>query len=408
MLCLPLSVLATTPPLVGHWTFNAGEELKDKTGTWNDLTLINAKIVDGKLDVVNNSTWAYTYPKTTVNIRSKTLVSWATLDNIYVGSGSILTIDNRWGDTFDAIVYAERQPFRWMAGSSNFLRTRDVVTFNETQANVPVQIAISYKDLGGGWVQVTLCRNGVQIGQYNTGNMAQWTGNNAEILFGKRHSAGTVGPGGIDAKIDEARIYAGAMSCPEVGALNCKDSDCDDGNACTDDACEALATDGCKHTPNQAPCSDGDACTVGDACSGGACVPAGMKDCDDGNVCTVGDSCLAGNCVTTGVLECNDGDVCTLDTCEAVGGCKFVPVDTDGDDILDCVDECPVTAAGATVDASGCSVADLCPCAGSWSNHGKYVSCVAHEANDFRKAGLVSAKEAASMKSSAAKSACGK
>ena len=45
---------------------------------------------------------------------------------------------------------------------------------------------------------------------------------------------------------------------------------CDDGHVCTDDSCHP--TTGCVHTSNTAPCSDGNACAVGDVWSGGRCV----------------------------------------------------------------------------------------------------------------------------------------
>ncbi len=44
---------------------------------------------------------------------------------------------------------------------------------------------------------------------------------------------------------------------------------CDDGNPCTDDACDLA--NGCTHTNNTAPCNAGGFCTA-DACKGGACV----------------------------------------------------------------------------------------------------------------------------------------
>jgi hypothetical protein len=74
----------------------------------------------------------------------------------------------------------------------------------------------------------------------------------------------------------------------ESGACRGASVSCDDGNPCTDDACDPVS--GCVHTNNTAPCSDGNACTVGDACSGGACVPGAPASCDDGNCCTI-DSC---------------------------------------------------------------------------------------------------------------------
>lgn len=56
--------------------------------------------------------------------------------------------------------------------------------------------------------------------------------------------------------------------------------------------------------------------------------------------------------------------------------------DSDGDGVLDESDLCSDTAAGAVVDASGCSVEQICM-EGTFANHGSYVSCVAKTANLF-------------------------
>ena len=45
--------------------------------------------------------------------------------------------------------------------------------------------------------------------------------------------------------------------------------DCDDGNGCTDDSCDAI--DGCQSTPNTAACDDGTWCNGSDTCRDGAC-----------------------------------------------------------------------------------------------------------------------------------------
>ena len=89
---------------------------------------------------------------------------------------------------------------------------------------------------------------------------------------------------------------------------------CNDGNACTTDSCSGGV---CSHTPIN--CNDGNACTI-DGCSGGLCLHNPV-DCNDGNVCTT-DSCSGGSCVNTVIggcctasSQCNDGNVCTTDIC---------------------------------------------------------------------------------------------
>ncbi|MEC9072723.1 MAG: hypothetical protein VX938_10105, partial [Myxococcota bacterium] len=122
---------------------------------------------------------------------------------------------------------------------------------------------------------------------------------------------------------------------------------CDDDNPCTDDICDPET--GCVFTPNQATCDDQDACTVGDSCQEGACVPGiplscedgnlctddacdpltgcaftpNAAPCDDGSVCTQDDACDAGACVGGTALPCSDGNLCTHDDCDDETGCFF-------------------------------------------------------------------------------------
>ncbi len=100
---------------------------------------------------------------------------------------------------------------------------------------------------------------------------------------------------------------------------------CDDGNACTIDACDAN-----EHCLNTHP----------------------PVNCDDGNPCTV-DSCdpVAG-CIST-PKTCQDGNLCTVDSCDPLtGSCVFPPV---------------VCAAGQTCNAAtgSCESSVTCPCADS-------------------------------------------
>jgi hypothetical protein len=86
--------------------------------------------------------------------------------------------------------------------------------------------------------------------------------------------------------------------------------------------------------------------------------------------------------------------------------------DDDGDDILDDHDQCPATEMGTVVDVDGCSgeqLVDLaCPCDGGWKNHGNYVSCVAHAAEDQVADGLIAETEKGDILSERATSGCGK
>ena len=87
---------------------------------------------------------------------------------------------------------------------------------------------------------------------------------------------------------------------------------------------------------------------------------------------------------------------------------KLAPEDDDQDGVPNRVDQCPDTAPGDIVDASGCSIQQHCPCAGPWRNHADYVRCVKETAARFETAGLISRSENSRLINTAAQSDCGK
>jgi hypothetical protein len=86
--------------------------------------------------------------------------------------------------------------------------------------------------------------------------------------------------------------------------------------------------------------------------------------------------------------------------------------DADADGVADSLDLCQDTPVGSIVDSHGCSIDQIAPCSGpasggTWKNHGKYVSAVAHAVEEFLAEGLISADEADEIIAQAAQSDCG-
>jgi hypothetical protein len=130
---------------------------------------------------------------------------------------------------------------------------------------------------------------------------------------------------------------------------------CSDDNPCTSDSCGS-ATGTCVFLANTLNCDDQNACTVGDVCQSGNCVPGTLTVCDDkayctddacdtttgacvfvaahdglgcedGNACTTGDICVSGQCTSGQPPKCDDGNICTADICVAATGlCDFSPL----------------------------------------------------------------------------------
>ena len=171
-----------------------------------------------------------------------------------------------------------------------------------------------------------------------------------------------------------------AGTCTGGAAANCND-----GNPCTDDSCDDAT--GCIHDNNQAPCSDGDVCTVSDLCSGGQCLagePLACDDgnpctddscdetvgcihannqapCNDGNACTTGEECAAGQCGGGVAVVCDDQNLCTSETCSPANGCiyTFNSAPCTDNDVCTLKDVCSL---GECVSSGTLSCADLNPC----------------------------------------------
>jgi hypothetical protein len=203
-----------------------------------------------------------------------------------------------------------------------------------------------------------------------------------------------LGPGGIECTnqgLCEMAADASKNSCGsewieghcEWGACAGTSYSCDDGDVCTDDACDGNG--GCTYTNNTSDCDDGDACTENDVCSGGECAGTD-KDCS-----ALDDQCVVGTCnAASGDCEplnrpngtpCDDddpltqNDVCTDGVCagEPPAGCQ---TDDDcPDDANVCTD--PVCQDGTCGfenntdpcdDGDACTIGDVCSggaCAGT-------------------------------------------
>ena len=205
--------------LIGHWTFENGVELEDLTGHFGDIDLLDADVKDGKLRIGNNE-WAMTTGYKGPDIGpDKTLVTWIYLDDLSITRGATLAVNKSSGDTFDAIVYAERQPKRWMAGSSHFRRTQDADPgFEEKETGKLIQLAISYEDDGGN-TKIMIYRNGDVIGDYTMGPIVSWEAGDVEALFGPRALIGGTAYGWVVARVEDARIYNAVLDEKEINNL---------------------------------------------------------------------------------------------------------------------------------------------------------------------------------------------
>jgi len=100
------------------------------------------------------------------------------------------------------------------------------------------------------------------------------------------------------------------------------DANCDDGVACTADACDAQA--GCSNAPIDSLCDNGDFCDGAESCDVVLGCQAGSFPCSDGQMCTETAGCYD-PCLSD--TDCYDGNDCTSDVCNlGTGECSNNPV----------------------------------------------------------------------------------
>ncbi len=167
---------------------------------------------------------------------------------------------------------------------------------------------------------------GVPDGIFNSGPPTPVAGTTFDVVFDQAFLAAHPRPDQVYPYYCVVHVDVGMVGSITVAAGECTTgSDCSDGIVCTDDSCVSGV---CQHQNNTAACDDSDGCTVNDACSGGICrgMPAAFccrtnGDCADSNSCT-DDRCVGGQCRhLANNAPCDDGDICTVDDLCAAGQC---------------------------------------------------------------------------------------
>jgi hypothetical protein len=139
----------------------------------------------------------------------------------------------------------------------------------------------------------------------------------------------------LDAECQDGAACNGFETCVAGVCTPGAAPNCDDGIACTTDACDEN-TDACTHTPNAGLCNDGNSCTSDTCDAQQGCVAAPVADgtaCTDANACTTGEVCTGGTCLGGAAVTCDDGLFCNgAEACNPATGCVAgaVPCPSDG------------------------------------------------------------------------------
>ncbi len=164
------------------------------------------------LELNGETAYASTAPITR-DLTAKTLEVRVRLKDLSQQGGAAIGIQTPDGQSFDAIVFGEREPRQWMAGSEGFQRTQSFQgPGEEDAADRAVQLCITYAEDG----TIRCFRDGQPYGQaYNTGKPARFAKGESQIVFGLRHAPVNAGRllAGV---IERAAIYDRALSAEEV------------------------------------------------------------------------------------------------------------------------------------------------------------------------------------------------
>ncbi len=248
--------------------------------------------------------------------------------------------------------------------------------------------------------------------------------NDMEVLAGTNpFDADTDDDGLVDGNVGSEDLNANGIYEPELGETDPLNPDSDgDGRYDGMEKCLAepetqdtdlstgnfvAADETCTITDPNNPDTDNDTILDGDD----NCPNDPDNDIDGDGVCGDVDGCS----------NDPDNDIDADGICGDVDNCPVVAnpdqSDSDNDNMGDACDNCPESNLEGTIIIDGCDsgvdnhlfddgckMSDLiAECADGAKNHGKFVSCVSHLANDWKKQKLISGKEKGAIQSCAAK-----
>ncbi len=202
-------IKSSLPTPYALWEFE--HDMNDSVGTLHGEPHGTPRIEAGAL-VLDGKSFVTTSPLQT-DLLEKSLEVWVQLENLQQAGGAAMSIEARDGSVFDAIVFGERDPQQWMAGSNSFVRTDPFDGPSEEEAaGRPVHLVFTYASDG----TIRAYRDGVEYGHSITKSpLHRYQKDNTDILFGLRHQP----PGGnrfLTAKLYRAAVYARPLSVEEV------------------------------------------------------------------------------------------------------------------------------------------------------------------------------------------------
>jgi len=201
----------TEPKPMAHWDFDGN--LRDSIGSLHGEAKGSARVENDAL-VVDGKGWVSTppLPKT---LKAKTLQARVMLDDLIQRGGGVVTVQTIGGGQFDSIVFAEKHPQRWLAGSDHHRRTRVFDGTDESEViDQPVVVTIVYQTDG----TILGYRNGRPYGKSYKTDFQVFEKGKSRVVFGLRHGTDAAGNRMLQGRIFDATLYDRALTPDEVSA----------------------------------------------------------------------------------------------------------------------------------------------------------------------------------------------
>ena len=202
------------PTPFAKWTFNETVQGNIPGELKGDAAIKRTSLDIGVLSLPKPGSF-FQSAKLTKEIREKTLEAWVALSSLEQGGGAAISIETGDGRTFDAIVFGEQQPKKWISGSEGFLRTQTLdIPAESSDPSTFIHVAIAYAADNS----ISLYRNGQPLGKPYTPKspLQTFSAGDAQVLLGRRHTGG--GRPWLTGEIQQAALYDRALSSEEVFA----------------------------------------------------------------------------------------------------------------------------------------------------------------------------------------------
>jgi hypothetical protein len=200
----------TGPEPLAAWDFSQG--LDDQMGNL-ELTLHGeARLEDGALVLSGEKSYLSSSP-IGHEVGPKTLETWLQIDDLTQRGGGVISLQDLNGQVFDAIVFAEQEQGRWLAGSDVFARTQSLKGPIETTSGLEwIHLAVVYEEDG----MIRAYRNGKPYGlAYQSTGPVAFAADQSQVLIGNRHGQ-PIGNRLFRGRIGQCRLYLQALSDKEI------------------------------------------------------------------------------------------------------------------------------------------------------------------------------------------------